>query len=482
MASLFEKYREEFKKQIGNQKGRYAFRGQEDEKWELESSARTRMRNKDKDFTKKDFVSYLETQFINPAKLNGWHHDREVNRALKDLEILARFQHYGAATCLLDFTRSFHVALWFACQEAVQEDKNGKVFIVNTGDIDNFGSIEMKQINDMELSELLYGEKAWYWDLENLTDRVARQNSVFILGENNLSKGKQYGAFKIDHGDKKPLIKEMEDLFDLRPENLFKDIFGLASINTRDDSLPPDDPDDSFRAGNKSHQSGDYDEAIKHYTKAINLKPDFVEAYTNRGAAYAENKEHDRAIKDFNRVIELDHNDVDAYYNRGVIYQRKEKHDFAIADYTKAIKLKPDFVKAYNNRGAAYAGKGEHDRAIEDFNRVIELDPDDASAYTNRGAAYSEKGEHDRTIEDFSKAIELDPNDAVAYYNRGVVYLEKEEYDRAIADYTKAIELKPDYAKAYNNRGAAYSEKREHDKAKADFAEAERLRRSPPSQ
>ena len=61
----------------------------------------------------------------------------------------------------------------------------------------------------------------------------------------------------------------MEDLFDLRSESLFKDIFGFASINKRDDRLPPDDPDDSFRAGSKSYQSGDYDGAIKHYSKVI---------------------------------------------------------------------------------------------------------------------------------------------------------------------------------------------------------------------
>ena len=167
------------------------FVDKKDADWPLESSARSRMKR----YGVNDLLFYLETQFINPAKLNGWHRDREVNRELHDLEILARFQHYGAATCLLDFTRSFHVALWFACQEEVKEKKNGKVFIINTDDAANFSDtanfkpIGMEQIKNTKLSKLLEAKNAWYWDLENLTDRVARQNSVFILGGDNLSEG-----------------------------------------------------------------------------------------------------------------------------------------------------------------------------------------------------------------------------------------------------------------------------------------------------
>ena len=44
-------------------------------------------------------------------------HDIENHRKLSDLELLAKLQHHGAATCLIDFTGNPLVALWFACQE-----------------------------------------------------------------------------------------------------------------------------------------------------------------------------------------------------------------------------------------------------------------------------------------------------------------------------------------------------------------------------
>ena len=219
-------------------------------------------------------------------------------------------------------------------------------------------------------------------------------------------------------------------------------------------------------------EKGEYDRAIEDLNKAIELDPSDAYAYTNRGVAYSKKGEHDRALEDYNKAIELDPNDANAYSNRGNAYSEKGEYDRAIEDHNKAIEFKPDDAEIYSNRGVAYQGKGEYDRAIKDYNKAIELEPDDAEVYSNRGNAYADKGEYDRAIEDHDKAIELDPNDAKAYYNRGNAYVNKEEYDRALEDYNKAIELKPDFAKAYNNRGLAYKEKEEYDRAIEDYNKA----------
>jgi tetratricopeptide (TPR) repeat protein len=50
----------------------------------------------------------------------------------------------------------------------------------------------------------------------------------------------------------------------------------------------------------------DYEEAIKDFTHAIKIKPDYTLAYFNRGKAWIELSEYGNAVNDFKKVLELD--------------------------------------------------------------------------------------------------------------------------------------------------------------------------------
>ena len=70
---------------------------------------------------------------------------------------------------------------------------------------------------------------------------------------------------------------------------------------------------------------------------------------------------------------------AEAYCDRGVAYSKKRDCSSAIKDYSKAIELNPAYSEAYYNRSADYSCKGEHDHTIQDLDRAIELNP----RYTN---------------------------------------------------------------------------------------------------
>ena len=165
--------------------------------------------------------------------------------------------------------------------------------------------------------------------------------------------------------------------------------------------------------------------------------------YNNRGHAYSAKGEHDKAIKDYTEAIQLDPDYSEAYYNRGNAYFGKGEHDKAIKDYTEAIRLDPDYSEAYLDRGIAYRKKSKYDKVIEDYTEAIRLDSSDAFAYYNRGNAYSRKGEDDQAIEDYTEAIRLDPNYVEAYNNRGEAYRKKGDKRKARADHDKARSLAP---------------------------------------
>ena len=92
------------------------------------------------------------------------------------------------------------------------------------------------------------------------------------------------------------------------------------------------------------------DGAIADYTKAIELKPDYADAYYHRGLAK-------QAKCSFG----------------GFVWTERGELDEAIADYTKAIELKPDYADAYYNRGLAKQAEGDLDGARVDCTKAIEL-------------------------------------------------------------------------------------------------------------
>ena len=81
---------------------------------------------------------------------------------------------------------------------------------------------------------------------------------------------------------------------------------------------------------------------LSNFTRAVDLKPQLVEAYVNRGAAYEQRGDADRAIQDYDRAIELEPNVADAYFTRGRAYGQKGDLNRAVQDFDRALELNPD--------------------------------------------------------------------------------------------------------------------------------------------
>jgi tetratricopeptide (TPR) repeat protein len=261
-----------------------------------------------------------------------------------------------------------------------------------------------------------------------------------------------------------------------KEHNAHKRYGAAIEAYTKATELKPDFAEAFNNRGIAYGNKGDYDKAIADYTEAVRLNPNFAEAFCTRGNTYAQKGDYDKAIADYTEAVRLKPNDASAFLNRGIAYSDTGDHGRAIADYNEAIRLQPDYAEAFNNRGGAYGKKGEHDKAIADFGEAIRLKPKNAKAFNNRGVAYGNKGDYGKAIADYTEAIRLQPDLAEAFCARGNTYTSKGDYDKAIADYDEAIRLQPDYALAFFGRGFAYSSKGNHDKAIADCDEAVRLK------
>ena len=303
---------------------------------------------------------------------------REGKRYLReenDEEILIRLQHYGGRTNQIDFTYDYLIALFFACDGAPR--RRGRVILLNKNRVEDDYIIEP----------------------QSSINRVRDQKSVFVSHPKGFIEKDCYKIIYVPTGLKDAMLDHIEKYHHISAHSVYHDLHGLIRIQKLHEHAYIE-----FFKGVTRHEENRVDEAINHYTKAIELHHGHVEALNNRGVADYHQGEHDSAIADCTRAIELDSRHANAYHNRGLAYRRKAKYSRAIKDLTKAIELDLIDADTYYSRGNSYLVVGKPSLAIADLTKAIELKSNHFTAYSDRGIARLHLAEFERAEMDLLTA------------------------------------------------------------------------------
>ena len=380
------------------------YRGLANADWEVESSAYRRIKeSQGASLPPIVFQNYI-AQLLESAGLQGFRERQD--RRLSDLELMAELQHYGAATCLIDFTTNALIALWFACEE--KSDKAGKVVAMATDDPEKFSEIGYEDLNHKTIKDFLNTGKLWKWSPSSLNNRIVAQQSVFVFGEGNIGES-FYEEIEIDAGSKQSIKEALEKLYGIKEQQLFNDFAGFALCNAHDKPYDEFTAEDFFYLGVTFQQQGNYKKAVDYYEKVIKYDPKDTRAYNNRGNAKYGLGDYEGAISDYDKAIECNPKYANAYYNRGNAKRALGDHQAAIADFDKALENNPQFADAYGNRGNAKRALGDLEGAISDYDKAIECNPKYANAYYNRGNAKRTLGDEVGANEDLAMAHRLYP-------------------------------------------------------------------------
>ena len=417
------------------ERGKYVFRGVPNAKYGIQASAFRRPDEKKRDFEK--FLQ-INQDLIREARLRGY--DGKDGRELKELEILADLQHFGAATCLIDFSHSAQIALWFACDrdhKNPEDSPDGKVFTVSNQP-PKFKEITPTLLREDIGSFLKDGEgsQLYHWQPRQQNHRIIAQQSIFLFGNYEFNPDDEC---IIAEDCKENILGELQQVSGITKDRMFPDFEGFAVV--RSEEVP--------------------------YTE---LTPS---EFKQRGFLAYEREDYRDAISDFDRVLNLNSADHEVYYLRGNAKYRLTLYPEAVDDYTNAIKLKPDEPDYYYWLGMARYDTEQFDEAKESFSSAIDLKSDDGSYYRMKGNACYMAEEYEEAIVCFDRAINLESNrSADTYYWRGMAKYDLERYSEAIDDFTLAINLSPQDPKFYHARGIARQSIKNFKEANDDFKTA----------
>jgi tetratricopeptide (TPR) repeat protein len=160
---------------------------------------------------------------------------------------------------------------------------------------------------------------------------------------------------------------------------------GIAFFSTYVDRYSEDSEAFSGRA-EALWYAGRLQEAIRDYSRALELKPNNIMSLSGRGQVLGEVGEHGRAIEDLDLALRA--------------LEMTSAPDASWTNWYEQIKA---FV--HNGRAFALAGLGERAAAMGEFEVSIALSPDNAWVYHNRGQVYELASNREKAIADYQKAL-----------------------------------------------------------------------------
>ena len=244
--------------------GQYLFRGVSNDTYKIEASAYRRLPKEDR----RDPVKLLKItqELIDSARSLG--HDQNEGQPRSELELLAHLQHYGAATCLIDFTRDVMVALWMACQQSTTEkDKNikkakGKVFAVRSDNLSQFRVVTDEQQRSAKISAFFEQENKRYplyqWQPNYQNNRIIAQESVFIFGGADVPVEAECTIFP---GSKQKLLTDLYRISGISEASIYPDFDGFVSQHAWNKPYRAPDALNKLQKGMRTVQEEKQDES-----------------------------------------------------------------------------------------------------------------------------------------------------------------------------------------------------------------------------
>ncbi len=188
--------------------------------------------------------------------------------------------------------------------------------------------------------------------------------------------------------------------------------------------------------------AGQGSEAIPHFTRALELKPDYPEAENNLGNDLSQLGRPQEAIPHLQRALRLQPIFAEAHNNLGRALMDSGHAAEGLAEFQEAVRLKPGYALAHSNLGLALARGGDTAAALGHFEQAAQLDPGSALYHANLGNAFLQLGRLSEAIPQYEEALQSDPGDADIQYRLALALRQAGRLSEAVEHYNEAMRLK----------------------------------------
>ncbi len=184
----------------------------------------------------------------------------------------------------------------------------------------------------------------------------------------------------------------------------------------------------------------DFAAAEREYQRAIELSPNYANAYDGYGFYLKATGQNEAALKSCQRALELDPLSLFVQLSMGWAYYFARRYDEALAQSRKVIEMDPNLGFAHWHTGMNYIQKRMYDEAIESFQKAISLTGAVPTFFSYLGYSYARKGKERQARQMLAQLESLSQQQFVSSYFNAMIHLGLGDLDKTFEWLDKAYE------------------------------------------
>lgn len=280
-----------------------------------------------------------------------------------------------------------------------------------------------------------------------------------------------YITHAINSANATELYKQANTLYELQH---YKDALSAyeKAVNIR-----PDYAQAWYGQGKTLYELKEYKEALVAYDKAIQIEPEYIDAWSRRGFVLNQLQRYQEAISSFNKALQLEKNEPEVWNARGEALIKLKQYDEAIKSYEKAIEISPEYYEGWYNKGLALQNLKRYENALTAYDKVVELKPDYVKAWYNRGNILVNLQRYQDAFTAYDKAVQYKQNDSVSWLSRSHTLITLQRYPEAIESFDQVIKYNPNNYQAWYGRGWSLHQIKRYEDAVASYNKAIQFKR-----
>lgn len=260
-----------------------------------------------------------------------------------------------------------------------------------------------------------------------------------------------------------------------------------------------------YKTGLTFVEAGNHKDAIDQFTKALNIDPEYAQAYVERARSYEAIGDLQNAADDLKRALVFEQKEPELFYDAARVnynlgnyknalelvthsteLDKKSESAFrllsrvqmALEDYSnalvsinKALSLKDNPENNFY-RGQVSEKMKNYNQAEVDYKKALDKNEKYTEAYLALAGLRLQLDKPKTAMESCNSLLTMEPNNKAALLIRSRIFARLTEYPKAIDDISKILYNNPEDKEMYLVRGNYYQEFTQHQNAINDFSRA----------